>query len=366
MLLCSCMADDTKYLLALNRHPFLGAKRLLALKKAYGDWQRVWGSTEKERESNVGDKTAKAVSEARTRYSPEHELEIISKLNINVVELGDVNYPTALKEVSDPPALLYYKGSLDALSGKVVAVVGSRSATQYGYRATEDIFLPIARLGVTIVSGLALGIDTVAHRVALNGGGKTVAVLGCGMDRIYPVSNTGLARAIVEKGGALISEFAPGLPSFRSNFPQRNRIIAALAQLTVVVEGLAESGALITARAALEYNKEVGAVPGDINRPQSAGPLNLIKMGALPVTCADDVTLALGLVPPKSVPVSEEGIKMTSEEKTVYNVLSHKPEHIDKIVSCANLNIAQVNSSLTILEIKGLVKNLGGNLFVRR
>jgi len=360
------MTHDTKYLLALNRHPYLGAKRLLALKSVYGKWRLAWEAPEHEVDKNLGSKIASALSQARANYDPEHELEIIRKINVDVVELEDENYPQALKNICDPPVLLYFRGDLTSLSGKTVAVVGSRRATQYGYRVTEEIFSPVARLGVTIISGLALGIDTAAHKAALNGGWKTVAILGCGLDQIYPASNTSLAHTMVEKDGVLLSEFAPGLPSYRSNFPQRNRIIAALAQLTVVVEGLVESGALITARAALEYNKEVGAVPGDINRPQAAGPLNLIKMGALPITCADDVALALGLVPGTSTEASGENINMTNEEKTVYNVLSREPEHIDKIVTCANLSIALVNASLTMLEIKGVVKNLGGNLFIKK
>lgn len=361
------LKDNQKYLLALNRHQSLGSRRLLELKKNFGDWEKVWKIDEGRLRKSVKSDIADAVLDARSRFSPENEVSIENKVGFNIVELDDNNYPSNLTTISDPPALLYYKGSLECLKQVCVAVVGSRRATQYGYQVTDLILRPLGRYGITIVSGLALGIDTAAHKTAVENGGKTAAVLGCGLDQVYPASNQALAQKILDTGGVLISEFAPGLPSYRSNFPIRNRIIAGLAGLTVVVEALSDSGALITAKAALEYNREVGAVPADINRPQAQGPLNLIKMGATPICNADDVLVALGLEPGISVAEEEADLSHLSEnEKIIFQKLSREVVHIDKLAKEVTLDIADVNSALVMLELKGLAKNLGGNQFIKR
>ena len=362
------LKENQKYLLALNRHNALGPRRLIELKKQLGSWERVWQAREGELRKRVNGDTTDAVLEVRSKFDPDNEVRIADQVGFQVFEFGDKDYPQSLTTMSDPPALLYVKGTLESLVNICVAVVGSRRATQYGYQVTDAIFRPLGKYNITIVSGLALGIDTAAHKAAVEGGGKTVGVLACGLDQVYPASNKQLAQKILDLGGALISEYAPGLPSYRSNFPVRNRIIAALAQLTVVVEALPDSGALITAKAALEYNREVGAVPGDINRPQAQGPLNLIKMGAVPICSADDVIEALGL----EKGIVDENVdninlaQLTSDEKLIIEKLSREPVHIDKLSKEATLDIAAVNSALVMLELKGLVKNLGGNQFVRK
>jgi len=361
------LKDNQKYLLALNRHQSLGSKRLLELKRNIGNWQEVWKIDENRLRKLVKADIADAVIDARNKFDPENEADIAQKVGFNIIEYQDDNYPTDLATIPDPPALLYVKGTLESLKQPSVSVVGSRRATQYGYQVTDMIFRPLARLGITIVSGLALGIDTAAHKAAVEGGGKTIAVLGCGLDQVYPTSNQQLAQKILDTGGALISEFAPGLPSYRSNFPIRNRIIAALARLTVVVEALPDSGALITAKAALEYNREVGAVPADINRPQSHGPLNLIKMGAVPICSSDDVLVALGLEAGVEKQVVEADLSHLSEsEKQVYEKLSREAINIDKLTKEVTLSVADVNSALVMLELKGIAKNLGGNQYIRR
>lgn len=360
------LKDNQKYLLALNRHQSLGSKRLLELKRYIGDWKEVWKIDENRLRKLVKADIADAVIDARNKFDPENEADIAQKVGFNIIEYQDDDYPTDLATIPDPPALLYVKGTLESLKQPSVSVVGSRRATQYGYQVTDMIFRPIARLGITIVSGLALGIDTAAHKAAVEGGGKTIAVLGCGLDQVYPTSNQQLAQKILDTGGALISEFAPGLPSYRSNFPIRNRIIAALARLTVVVEALPDSGALITAKAALEYNREVGAVPADINRPQSHGPLNLIKMGATPICSSDDVLMALGLEAGVEKQVVEADLSHLSEsEKQVYEKLSREAINIDKLTKEVTLSVADVNSALVMLELKGIAKNLGGNQYIR-
>lgn len=358
------MNNDTPYLLALNRHPALGSKRLMQIKHTFKRWGKVWEASEKNLRQALSDDIVQAVLEARNKFNPGNEEHIAKEVGFNVVEYDDVDYPAKLREITDPPVLLYVKGSLECLKQTCVSVVGSRRATQYGYQVTDTIFRPIARYNITIVSGLALGIDTAAHKAAVEGGGKTVGVLGCGLDQIYPASNRQLAQKIIDTGGALISEFAPGLPSFRSNFPIRNRIIAALSNLTVVIEALQDSGALITAKAALEYNREVGAVPADINRPQGEGPNSLIKMGAIPITSSADVLEGLGLVAQDAE--EQKAINLNSKEDAVYKLLSREPVHIDKIATLSQSDIAEINSVLVMLELKGLVKNLGGNQFIKR
>jgi len=338
----------------------------MQIKNAFGSWEKVWQASEKILRQALSDDIVQAILESRHKFKPENEIHIAKEVGFEVVEYGDKQYPVKLKEVPDPPALLYVKGSLDSLKQVCVSVVGSRRATQYGYMVTDTIFRPIAQYNITIVSGLALGIDTAAHKASVEGGGKTIGVLGCGLDQVYPASNRNLAQRIIDTGGGLISEFAPGLPSYRSNFPIRNRIIAALSDLTIVIEALPDSGALITAKAALEYNREVGAVPADINRPQGEGPNNLIKMGAIPITSSADVLEGLGLVGEDVKTEDLNTEKLAESEKIIFGLLSREPAHIDKIAMLSQINIAEVNSILVMLELRGIVKNLGANQFIRK
>ena len=359
------MTKDQSYLLALNRHSGLGSRRLSALKEQYKTWERVWNVSPKDIARALGNEIADAVSEARNNYSPENEMKIVENVGVNIVELGTKEYPPLLAELPDSPMILYCKGSIESLSGVNVSVVGSRRATQYGYSATESIVRPLVRYGISIVSGLALGIDSAAHKAAIEGDGKTIGVLACGLDQIYPTSNAQLGQQMLDKGGAIVSEFAPGIPAYRFNFPVRNRIIAGLSSLTIVVEALESSGALITAHAALEYNREVGAVPGDIHRPQAKGPLNLIKMGAIPITSADDVLEALGQTPGVDER-QQKNITLSGDEKIVLELLSREPVHIDKLAKSAKLDISALNSILVMLELKDAVKNIGGNQYIKK
>ena len=363
------LKPDQKYLLALNRYPKLGSKRLLLLKGRVGEWSRVWGATEAELRAKVGDELAKIVVDARKKSDPAHEADIVCRIGASIIEHGDADYPESLKELPDPPALLYVRGALSSLDYTTIAVVGSRMATEYGLRMTENIVRPLAASGITIISGLAYGIDAAAHQAALDGRGKTVGVLGCGLDRIYPQSHTALGERMIKEGGAVISEFAPGLPSYRANFPIRNRIVAGLAKLTLVVEAMASSGALITAKAALEYNREVAAVPGDVTRLQAAGSNELLRQGAAVVTKADNVLEMLGLVSgigklDSDISETDTGT-LSAEERQIWDKLTREPVHINAIVKDLKLDIADANSTLVMLELNGFVKRLGGNYYVK-
>jgi len=361
------LKPEQKYLLALNRHTKIGSKRLMQLKNRIGEWRGVWGATEGELRAKVGDELAAIVVDARKQFDPDHEADIIARVGASVVEHGDKDYPESLIELPDPPAFLYVKGTLAPLKNDTIAVVGSRMATEYGRRMTDSIVRPLAAAGITIVSGLALGIDAAAHLAAIEGRGKTVGVLGCGLDRVYPQTNTALAEKMIAGGGAVISEFAPGLPSYPANFPVRNRIVAGLAKLTLVVEAMAESGALITAHAALEYNREVAAVPGDATRPQAAGANELLRQGAAVVTKPDDVLEILGLAQGVGNAASEplDTKNLTEPEKQIWEKLTREPLHVNMLAKELKLDIAGVNSTLVMLELNGFVKRLGGNFYVK-
>jgi len=224
-------------------------------------------------------------------------LEILNREKISFITWDDPEYPSLLKEIFAPPPVLYYKGRLDNTIKNNLSVVGSRKHSSYGQRAISELLPTVVRHNINIVSGLALGIDALAHQVALNNGGVTWAVLGSGLDyrNIYPPAHLQLAQAIIDSGGALISEFPPGAPPYRQNFPQRNRIVAGLSQATLVIESKIRSGALITAHYALDANREVLAVPGNICSEFSAGPNRLIKSGAKTISSPDDILEIYGL-----------------------------------------------------------------------
>uniref|UniRef100_A0A7V3J8W6 DNA-protecting protein DprA n=1 Tax=candidate division CPR3 bacterium TaxID=2268181 RepID=A0A7V3J8W6_UNCC3 len=278
----------------------------------------------------------------------------------------DANYPFLLSKIFDPPSFLYYEGELPKEDEVLVAVVGSRACTPYGRQVAEEISYNLAKEGITIVSGLALGIDSVAHRAALTAKGKTIAVLGSGLDVIYPSSHMKLAKEIIENGGALISEFSPGTPPLPHHFPLRNRIISGISQGIIVVEAGFKSGALITARCALEQGREVFAVPGSIYSLNSQGSNSLIKMGAHVVTNFLDVLDVLNLKPKTKTKTKRKEIKCeTKEEAILLALLGPEPVSIDKLHALSKLDIAVVTSTLVMLEIKGLVKNIGGARYIK-
>lgn len=289
--------------------------------------------------------------------------KIITSSGINILLPESPEYPALLREISDPPQVLFCRGNLSALRSPL-AVVGTRKITNYGKRVTEEIVTPLAKTGVSIVSGLALGIDAAAHWAAIKASGHTVAVLGSGIDdySIYPATNKRLALEILASGGAIISEFAPGALSLKHHFPIRNRIIAGMTLGTLIIEADLDSGSLITARAALGENREVFAVPGDIFKDTSRGSNNLLKMGARVTSSAEDVAAVLEVEidnPREALPIPD-----TPEEAAVILVLKTEPLHIDAIAKESRLDISTVSAMLTILEMKGAVKHLGGMNYV--
>ncbi len=369
--LSKLMAADTnlKFLNAIN---VLVSARVGALQSVHdhfdGDWERAWHSDLRKFAQDETGKTKSPADFARLKKAIDFDKEWarLEKEKISLVAIFDKEYPKPLTHIFHPPFLLYVKGSVEALKGRCFGVVGTRALSEYGRRAVPHITLDLARAGFTIVSGLATGIDTLAHKAALEAGAKTVAVLGTGIDErtLYPQLNLPLARKIVEKGGAVVSEYAPGTHGTKFSFPQRNRIISGLSKGVLVVEADYISGAMITARCALEQNRDVFALPGSIFAKTSEGANDLIKKGAKLVACADDILEEYDMAKVKGQKSKVKIIAENPEEEKILAVLADKPAVADDIIKKTGLTPPQVNAALMIMELGKKVKNLGGGKFV--
>ncbi len=282
-------------------------------------------------------------------------------MKVNKVTLDDTAYPTVLKDIASPPKELFYVGAEpDAwLSRPRVAVVGSRGVTPYGRTVTEQLVGQLAERGITIVSGLALGVDAIAHEAALRHGGLHIAVLANGLDKIYPASNTNLARRLLEQGGAIISEYPVGTPSLKQHFIARNRIVAGLSNALLIIEATDKSGTLHTARFALEQGRDVLVVPGNITSPNSVGCNQLIKSGATPVTSVDDILFALGAKNLVTTSYVHKGDN--PDEQTVLDLLYNGVSDAHDLLTESKLEPALFTQTLTMLELSGKIHPLGNN-----
>lgn len=305
-----------------------------------------------------------AISSRRQKAEPSAILGRLEAQGITFLTRLDEAYPEPLRQIAVPPAVLYLRGTL--IDRPVVAVVGTRKMSPYGRRVTEDIVEALARAGIVVVSGLALGVDGAAHRAALKAGGVTWAILPGGVDNPYPASHRELVVAMIEQGGAALSEFPPGTPALKHHFPIRNRIIAGLARAVIVIEAAEQSGTLLTARSALESNRDVLAVPGSIYAPGSAGPHHLIQLGAKLIHKPEDVLLELGLADLPESLAARQITPDSAEEAELLGALTAEPILLDDLIASVKLDAATVSSTLTLMEMKGRVKNLGGNMYVRR
>ncbi|MDO8618864.1 MAG: DNA-processing protein DprA [Candidatus Daviesbacteria bacterium] len=351
-----------QYLLALHSVNGLGPIRLKELLNRFRDPKIAWEASFAELvEVGLPTKVVSNLIETRKTLDPQEYLDSIIKSGIKILTIFDEDYPKLLKQIYDPPVVLYYKGEVD-WNKKAIAVVGTRKITGYGRSVTEQFVKDLAFAGLTIVSGLARGVDTVAHKSAIEAGGQTIAVLGGGLNEIYPPENRQLAREIIDGHGVIMSEFAPDEPSVPGNFPARNRIIAGLSLGVLVTEAAYDSGSLITAREAIEQGKEVFAIPGPITSDLSKGPVSLIQDGAKPVFDAVDILEELGVNSSqgKSQVATEN---MTDEEKAILELLENEQLHIDNICRSLNLSAAQVSGTLLKMEIIGLIKNLGAGVY---
>lgn len=301
----------------------------------------------------------------RAIIDPQAELERLKKLRMTVLTWKDTLYPPLLRAIDDAPPVLYLYGKLTAADQFSLAVVGTRNSSTYGQQVTQRMVTELARGQVTIVSGLALGIDTIAHTAALDAGGRTIAVLACGLDIIYPRDNRKLAHRIVESGqGVLISEYPPGMPPDGNNFPARNRIISGLSMGVLVVEAPERSGALITAGFALKQGREVFAIPGSILSSRSTGVNKLIQDGARPVMDVRDIIESLNLfMIPRQIEM-QTVLPDNDEERTLLALISHEPMHIDDLIRESDLPAHEVSSVLTMMELKGMIKQIGSMQYV--
>lgn len=360
--------DDARYWwLALNTVPLIGAVRLVALVRKFGSAQAVLEAPDAQlaRVEDVGEKVIEAIRHQVDFQRAEIQLEKLEKSGAKMLTILEADYPEPLKRIYDPPPFLFVRGELRKDDAQAVGIVGSRICSTYGRQVTEMLATELSKAGLCIVSGLARGIDSVAHQAAIASGGRTVAVLGCGLDVIYPPENKGLYDEVAAHG-AIVTEFEFGLRPDKYNFPSRNRIISGLARGVIVVEARRGSGALLTARHAVEQNREVFAVPGNITSATSHGTNELLKQGAAPVTQAADVLLALGLHPlQKRAAVARPTVKLAEREQAVYDQLSDQPQLVDSLSQDLQRPVQEVLSLLLSLEMAGLVRQLPGKLFLR-
>ena len=358
---------DQVYLIGLSHFPKFGPKRLKLLLAYFSNAANAFEAPQSEIiKAGIKERIASEFISVRASINLDKLLSTLENENIQVIAQNDERYPALLKEIYDPPALLYTKGKLASRDEYAIAVVGTRKFSPYGQRVSEEIVRDLAQNKLTIVSGLALGIDAIAHKACLEAGGRTIAVLGTGLDKnsIYPGANRALADKIIDQGGAMVSEFPLFTPPFRSNFPQRNRIISGLSLGTLVIEAAARSGALITAFSSLEQNREVFAVPGSIYSETSIGPNKLIKLGAKPITEAKEIMETLDLKEISQYIKNKKIIPGSAEEELLLAHLGSEPTHVDDLVRLTKLQVAAINATLTMMEMKGMVKNLGNMQYV--
>lgn len=352
------------YWVGFNLVRGIGAARMQALMDHFGDVGLAWHApADALRAAGLGTKVVENFLQVRSNVDLELVWQQIQARGIKVVISEEAEYPVRLKEIELPPPVLYVQGDLQAEDEWAVAIVGTRRLTAYGRQVTTEIASMLARSGVSVVSGLARGIDGVAHKAALEAGGRTLAVLGSGVDRIYPPEHRKLAGEI-SRSGALISDYAPGTPPDGLNFPPRNRIIAGLSLAVVVVEAGESSGALITAKFAADQGREVFAVPGSITAPQSQGTNKLIQQGASPLLDPAEVLEALNLRRVHQYQAARKTLPADETELRLLNMLSQVPMHVDEISNQTDLPIEIVSATLTMLELKGLARQVGGMNYI--
>jgi DNA processing protein len=365
------MVDDVFYWLALSLTPGVGSILIKRLLDRFNTPEAVFRAPMKEllKIEGLGEKVAGEIRKGPSEKKVEKELNFLKELGGTILTFKDDAYPKRLRDIYDPPALLYARGALKKEDELAVAIVGSRKTSPYGRWITEKVGQELARHGVTIVSGMARGIDSVAHKGAISGGGRTIAVLGCGVDVVYPSENRNLFNQIIDQG-AILSEFPMGSPPEGGHFPRRNRIISGLSFGVVVVQASAESGALITASYALEQGREVFAVPGNVGAEGSRGTNRLIKEGAKLVETSEDILeeiLPQWTKEGETIQEVESPRKdLNKEEMTLYQLLGETPMHIDVIIRESRFDPGRVSSLLLDLELKGLISQWPGKCFSKR
>ena len=346
--------------LRLTLSPELSNTSVLALLHAFGQPEQVFTAPRAQICAAVGDKIANALAKEAKANDIDAAARWIGEPNHHFVGIGEKTYPAALMQMPDPPAALYVQGRVELLSRPAFAIVGSRNATAQGARDAQSFAHTLSNAGLAIVSGLALGIDAAAHRGGLRAKGSSIAVMGTGADRIYPPRNRDLAHELASNG-ALVSEFPLATPPLPGNFPRRNRLISGLSRGVLVVEAALMSGSLITARFALEQNRDVFAIPGSIHSPLAKGSHRLIKDGAKLVECAEDIPDELGLEhdPPTEPPAGPE------DDDTTLDAMGQAPVSVDELAERTGDEAGDIAARLSLLEIEGRIASVAGGLFQR-
>lgn len=372
--------QESLYWLAFSAFPGIGPLRFKLLLKFFGSAKKIWEGSKGDLNKLLGSKLTEKFFHFQKIHSLEGFYHHLQQKKIKFITADNYGYPPLLKEITDSPFVLYYKGNIENIPDfkKTIAVVGTRKITEYGSKVTQKITQGLVFYGMTIVSGLAYGVDAVAHQTAVNNGGSTIAVLGCGVDVIHPVSNTKLYNDIVEKYGVVLSEFPPGMITGKGLFPARNRIISGLSLGVVVTEGTSDSGSLITAGYAAEQGREVFAVPGPITSSMSQAPTKLLKAGAKLVTDAQDVIEELNIkyqsasrrinIKNTRSTYSEQvinnlNISLNKDETKIVKLLESENLHFDDIVRRVSLPVNTVASMLTNLEMKKIINKNSDGLY---
>jgi DNA processing protein len=356
--------NEKRYWVGFNLVKGIGAVRLQGLRDHFGNLAIAWQApVDALQAAGLGPKLAERVVQVRSGVDLDKYLAGVETKGIDILTWEDDLYPPRLKEIDQPPPLLYVRGALKSEDTWAVAVVGTRRVSTYGRQVAEDIGSYLAANGVTVVSGLARGVDAIVHQAALRAGGRTIAVMGCGVDRIYPPEHAQLAEKIMASG-ALVSDYPMGTPPDASNFPPRNRIISGLSMATVVVEAGETSGALITAQFAIDQGREVFAVPGNILAPQSKGTNRLIVQGAHPMLSVRDLLDVLNLTRVTEQRLIRNVLPVDETESKLMGVLTHEPMHVDEIRIQTGLPIERVSATLVMMELKGLIRQVGGLNYV--
>ncbi|MFC1982651.1 DNA-processing protein DprA [Chloroflexota bacterium] len=353
------MNKNIEYWVGFNIIPGIGRVKFGQLENYFGNLEEAWKAPPSElKQAGLDGNSIKAITSWRPRISLETEMKKLQQYNVKVFTCNDPDYPSRLKEIYDYPPVLYVRGSLLPEDEWCLSVVGTRRATVYGKQVTEEIVTDLAQSKITIVSGLAKGIDTVAHQSALAAGGRSIAVFACGLDIVYPIENLALARSIIQHG-ALISEYPLGAKARAENFPRRNRIMSGLSLGVLVTEAGESSGAMITANLAAEQNREVFAVPGSILSLASRGPNRLIQEGAKLVRDYTDILEELNLTAAAHQMEMREIVPASDTESLLLKQLSAEPTHIDEVCRSSGLAASTVSSTLAMVELKGLIKQIG-------
>jgi DNA processing protein len=361
------LSPEQRDLLALHLVPGLGPRLTSALLERFGSPAGALRASAAQLQEvpHIGGKLSQSLSAAMQRLDVDAELKLMAEQRVRLLVRGTGDFPTSVNDIPDRPDLLYLRGTLRPEDARAVALVGSRQFTSYGRRIAERLATELARAGFTIISGLARGIDGVAHRAALSAGGRTLAVLAGGLSKIYPPEHAGLAQDI-ETAGALLTEAPMRMEPMAAMFPARNRLISGLARGVVVVEAAARSGALITARHAAEQGRLVFAVPGPLDSPASAGVHHLVRQGAILIRGVEDILEELEGVKPCLQPAGPAPPDLGGTERRIWEFLQDRPRNLDEMVQELGLSVPEITTAVLTLEMKKAVRRMPGNQYERR